>query len=268
MKIAAQLLAPYSRYLTSVKPSQVDLATSNHGEGHKATCPPNQGLPSKFTSSYQIVYASLSKSLASSNNLPGALVELCAMFASPVPTSARKRIKLKGHIGTGSPAKKARQETPPHVSTAGATADLEKGSDDGGSRARSNEDSEVSSHVDAIVEHDSNYPHDLGQVFASDLPSIAGVPSSEGVCPIAVVAACDGGNGVCKNYSERVNSDASGDEASNREPFDEQEGASNGEETKRRISSKQSIPKGASEAFHPSPCTLVQAFGSTSSRPS
>jgi hypothetical protein len=38
------------------------------------------------------------------------------------------------------------------------------------------------------------------------------------------------------------------------------------EETKRRISSKQSC----SEAFHPSPCctALVQAFGSTSSRPS
>ena len=37
MKIAAQLLAPYGRYLASVKPSQVDLATSNRGEGHKAS---------------------------------------------------------------------------------------------------------------------------------------------------------------------------------------------------------------------------------------
>ena len=95
--------------------------------------------------------------------------------------------------------------------------------------ARSTEDSNaVSSHVDGILEHDLNYPHDLGQVFASDLSSIAGVPSSEGVCPIAVAAAFDGGLGVCKNYSEQLNSDASGDEASNREPFDEQEGASNG----------------------------------------
>jgi hypothetical protein len=31
--------------------------------------------------------------------------------------------------------------------------------------------SEVFSHVDAIVEYDSNYHHDLGQVFASDLSS-------------------------------------------------------------------------------------------------
>jgi hypothetical protein len=115
------------------------------------------------------------------------------MFASPSATSARKRIELKGHIDTRSPAKKARQETPPHVST-DASADLEKGSDDGGSRAsRSTEDSEVSSHVDAIVEYDSNYPHDLGQMFASDLSSIAGVPSSAAICPIAVVAAFDGG---------------------------------------------------------------------------
>jgi hypothetical protein len=150
------------------------------------------------------------------------------MFASPSATSARKRIELKGHIDTRSPAKKARQETPPHVST-DASADLEKGSDDGGSSARSTEDSEVSSHVDAIVEHDSNYPHDLGQVFASDLSSIAGVPRSAAICPIAVVAAFDGGNGVCKNYSEQLNSDVHGDEASNREPFDEEEGASNDE---------------------------------------
>ena len=153
------------------------------------------------------------------------------MIASPIlPTSARKRIELKGHIDTGSPAKKARQETPPHVSTSGAPADLEKGSDDGGSRARSTDDStEVSSHVDAILEYDLDYPHDLGQVFASDLSSISGVPSSEGVCPKAVVAAFDGGPGVCKKYSERLNRDVYGDEASNREPFDEQEGASNGE---------------------------------------
>jgi hypothetical protein len=50
MKIAAQLLAPYGRYLASVKPSQVDLATSNRGEGHKASRSKDQGLPSKFTS--------------------------------------------------------------------------------------------------------------------------------------------------------------------------------------------------------------------------
>jgi hypothetical protein len=151
------------------------------------------------------------------------------MIASPVPTSARKRIGLKGHIDTGPPAKQARQETPPHVSTC-ALADLENGGDDVDSRARSTEDSiEVSLHVDGILEHDFNYPHDLGQVFGSDLSSIAGVPSSEGVSPIAVVAAFDDGRGVCKNYSERLNSDVYGDEASNREPFDEQEGASNGE---------------------------------------
>ena len=66
-------------------------------------------------------------------------------------------------------------------------------------------------------------------MLASDLPSTAGAPSSEWVCPIAVVAAFDGGNGVCKNYSEMLNRDVYGDEASNREPFDEQEGASNGE---------------------------------------
>jgi hypothetical protein len=82
------------------------------------------------------------------------------MFTSPVPASARKRTELKGHIDTGSPAKEARQDTPPHVSTAGAPAVLEKGSDDGGSGARSTEDSEVSSHVDAIAEYDSNCPHD------------------------------------------------------------------------------------------------------------
>jgi hypothetical protein len=99
-------------------------------------------------------------------------------------------------------------QPPPHVSP-GAPADVEKGSDDGDSRARSTEDSiEVSSHVDAILEYDFNYPHDLGQVFASDLPSIAGVPSSEGVCPEAVVAAFDGGRGVCKNYSQMTSSKA------------------------------------------------------------
>jgi hypothetical protein len=55
MKIAAQLLAPYGRYLASVIPSQVDLATGNHGEGHKATFPPNHGLPSKITSSIAVI---------------------------------------------------------------------------------------------------------------------------------------------------------------------------------------------------------------------
>jgi hypothetical protein len=49
MKIAAQLLAPYGRYLASVKPSQVDLAASNHGEGHKAPRFKTEGLPSKST---------------------------------------------------------------------------------------------------------------------------------------------------------------------------------------------------------------------------
>jgi hypothetical protein len=133
------------------------------------------------------------------------------MPASPVPVSSRKRIGLKGDIDTGSPAKKARQDPPPHVST-DAPADLEKGSDDGDSRARSTEDSiEVSSHVDAVLEHDLNFPHDLGQVFASDLSSIARAPSSEGVCPEAVVAAFDGGRGVCKNYSEMLNKDVCGD---------------------------------------------------------
>jgi hypothetical protein len=96
------------------------------------------------------------------------------MPASPVPVSSRKRIGLKGHIDTGSPGKKARQERPPHTHThihvsTDAPADLEKGSDDGDSRARSTEDSiEVSSHVDAIPEYDLNYPHDQGHSFASD----------------------------------------------------------------------------------------------------
>ena len=54
MKIAAQLLAPYGRYLASVKPSQVELVMSNHGEGHKASRSKDQGLPSKFTSSMQV----------------------------------------------------------------------------------------------------------------------------------------------------------------------------------------------------------------------
>jgi hypothetical protein len=43
MKIAAQLLAPYGRYLAGVKPSQVELVMSNHGEGHKASRPKDQG---------------------------------------------------------------------------------------------------------------------------------------------------------------------------------------------------------------------------------
>jgi hypothetical protein len=55
MKIAAQLLAPHGRYLASVKPSQVDLATSNHGEGHKASRSKDQGLPSKFASSCKVI---------------------------------------------------------------------------------------------------------------------------------------------------------------------------------------------------------------------
>jgi hypothetical protein len=59
---------------------------------------------------------------APSNTVP--LPEPRDMTASPVLTSSRKRTGLKGHIDTGSPAKKARQETPPHVST-GALADLE-----------------------------------------------------------------------------------------------------------------------------------------------
>ena len=145
----------------------------------------------------------------------------------PPPESASSS---KGTSTLGLQPRKRGRNPPPHVSTAGAPADLENGSDDGGSGARSTEDSEVSSHVDAIVEYDLNYPHDLGQVFASDLSSIAGVPRSAAICPIAVVAAFDGGNGVCKNYSEMLNSDVYGDEASNREPFDEQEGASNGEQ--------------------------------------
>jgi hypothetical protein len=59
MKIAAQLLAPYGRYLASVKPSQVDLATSNHGEGHKASRSKDQGLWSKLRLVGGFVYASL-----------------------------------------------------------------------------------------------------------------------------------------------------------------------------------------------------------------
>jgi hypothetical protein len=55
MKIAAQLLAPYGRYLASVRPSQVDLVMSSHGGGHKASRSKDQGLPSKFTPSMQVI---------------------------------------------------------------------------------------------------------------------------------------------------------------------------------------------------------------------
>jgi hypothetical protein len=54
MKIAAQLLAPYGRYLASAKPSHVDLVMSSRGGGHKASLFKTEGLPSKFTSSYQV----------------------------------------------------------------------------------------------------------------------------------------------------------------------------------------------------------------------
>jgi hypothetical protein len=129
------------------------------------------------------------------------------MVASPVPPWSRKRINLQEETGTGSSAKKARQDLHPHVSTDAAPADLKKGSDDGDSRAGSTDDStEVATHVDApIFFSDSNYGHGLGQVLASDLPSIAGVKFSEGVCPNAVVEAFAGGNRVCKNYSEMLN---------------------------------------------------------------
>jgi hypothetical protein len=64
---------------------------------------------------------------------------------------------------------------------------------------------EVPTHVGAINFSDPNYGHGQGQVFASDLPSIAGVCFSEGVCPHAVKKAFAGGQGICKNYSERLN---------------------------------------------------------------
>ena len=86
------------------------------------------------------------------------------MIASPVPAWSRKRINLEEETGTGSSAKKARQDLHPHVSTDAAPADLKNGSDDGDSRAGSTEDSiEVSTHVDAINFSDSNYDHGLGQ---------------------------------------------------------------------------------------------------------
>jgi hypothetical protein len=172
---------------------------------------------------------------ASSSNYQGTLVEphdwRVAVGARPPRSPPESASGSKGTSTLGLQPRKRGRKPPPHVSTC-VPADLENGSDDVDSRAaRSTGDSNaVSSHVDGILEHDLNYPHDLGQVLASDLSSIAGVPSSEVVCPIAVVAAFDGGRGVCKNYSERLNSDVYGDEASNREPFDEQEqGASNGE---------------------------------------
>ena len=128
------------------------------------------------------------------------------MAASPVPAWSRKRINLEEETGTGSSAKKARQDLHPHVSTDAAPADLKKGSGDGDSRAGSTGDSiEVSTHVGAINFSDPNYDHGQGQVFASDLPSIAGVSFSEGVCPKAVKKAFEGGRGVCKNYSEVLN---------------------------------------------------------------
>jgi hypothetical protein len=55
---------------------------------------------------------------------------------------------------------------------------------------------EVSTHVGAIHFSDPNCDHGQGQVFASDLPSIAGVCFSEGVCPKAVKKAFAGGRGV------------------------------------------------------------------------
>jgi hypothetical protein len=50
MKIAAQLLAHYGRYLASAKPSQEDPVMSSGGGGHKASLFKIEGLPSKFTS--------------------------------------------------------------------------------------------------------------------------------------------------------------------------------------------------------------------------
>jgi hypothetical protein len=147
------------------------------------------------------------------------------MAASPVPAWSRKRINLEEETGTGSSAKKARQDLHPHVSTDAAPADLKKGSGDGDSRAGSTGDSiEVSTHVGAINFSDPNYDHGLGQVLASDLPSTAGVCFSEGVCPHAVKKAFARGNGLCKNYSELLNEKG--------EPGgggDAKEGANNGE---------------------------------------
>jgi hypothetical protein len=54
MKIAAQLLAPYGRYLASAKPSQVDLVMSSRGGGHKAPRSKDQGLPSKPTTKKKV----------------------------------------------------------------------------------------------------------------------------------------------------------------------------------------------------------------------
>jgi hypothetical protein len=88
--------------------------------------------------------------------------------ASPVPS--RKRTNLQEETGTGSSAKKARQDQDlhPHVSTDAAPADLKNGSDDGDSRAGSTEDSTgVATHVDAIIFSDSNCDHGLGQVLGA-----------------------------------------------------------------------------------------------------
>jgi hypothetical protein len=59
MKIAAQLFAPYGRYLASVRPSQVDLVMSSHGGGHRASLSRADDLPSKLTSSCRVSDASL-----------------------------------------------------------------------------------------------------------------------------------------------------------------------------------------------------------------
>jgi hypothetical protein len=61
-------------------------------------------------------------------------------------------------------------------------------------------------------------------VLASDLPSIAGVRFSEGVCPNAVVNAFVSGQGVCKNYSPVVNKKGKPGGGG-----DAKEGANNGE---------------------------------------
>ena len=148
------------------------------------------------------------------------------MVASPVPPWSRKRINLQEETDTGSSAKKARQDLHPHVSTDAAPADLKKGSDDGDSRAGSTGDSiEVSTHVGAINFSDPNYDHGQGQVFASDLPSTAGVCFSEGVCPHAVKKAFARGQGVCKNYSEMLNKKGKPGGGGG----DAKEGANNGE---------------------------------------
>jgi hypothetical protein len=162
-------------------PRHGQLAAPPNGARARGGCPLETKTPNPFYCETNLKQSSW--------NSGGALCHACV--ARPIPCQLAHRAQ-RAHRHWASSQESA-AGPPPHTHTHVSTddpADLEKGSDDGDSRAWSTEDSiEVSSHVDAILEYDLNYPHDLGQVFASDLPGIAGAPSREEICPEAVVAA-------------------------------------------------------------------------------